>query len=98
MKVGFAKDAPIDMGPLIDGKAWSRVEGLVKDAISSGAKLLTGGGRVAGLSADLSEGHFFAPTVLSGVREDMRLYREEIFGSVVSLLSFTDKGASIGAS
>ncbi len=86
VKVGWDKNAPIDMGPLIDGRAWSRVEALVKDAVADGARLLTGGGKPDGLG----QGYFFAPTVLAGVTDAMRITREEIFGPVLSLLTFSD--------
>lgn len=85
-KVGFDKNDDIVTGPLIDGRAWARVKSLVDDALEKGAELLVGGGR----PADKNEGHYFAPTVLSGVTEDMRVYQEEIFGPVVGLVRFSD--------
>ena len=84
--VGFDKTADIVTGPMIDGRAWSRVKNLVDTAVKDGAKLLAGGGRPEGIN----KGHFFAPTVLSNVTEDMQIYRDEIFGPVVSILSFDD--------
>lgn len=84
VQVGFDKSKPIVTGPLIDGRAWKRVKGLVDGAVNSGARLLAGGGRPEGMET----GHFFAPTVLSGVSEDMEIYRSEIFGPVVSLVTF----------
>lgn len=88
IRVGFApgKTGGVDMGPLIDRAAWERVDGLVQDAVAAGAKLLCGGGR----PAELTTGHYYAPTVLDGVTEKMRIYREEIFGPVVSLIPFAD--------
>ena len=86
VRVGWDRHAEFDMGPLIDGRAWKRVDKLVKDAVEAGATLLTGGGRPDGLK----KGNFYEPTVLRGVTEHMRIYREEIFGPVVSLLTFTD--------
>lgn len=82
--VGFDRDANIDMGPLIDAGAWRRIHELVEDALAAGAKLLSGGGRPDGLAS----GSFYAPTVLSDVEPGMRICREEVFGPVVSLLSF----------
>jgi succinate-semialdehyde dehydrogenase / glutarate-semialdehyde dehydrogenase len=89
VKVGFELRGDIDMGPLIDAAAWQRVDGLVKDAVTSGATLLAGGGRPEGLDA----GNFYRPTVLEGVTSSMRIYREEIFGPVVSLIEFSDEDA-----
>ena len=50
-KVGFDKDTDITTGPVIDGRAWARLKGLVDDAVSEGATLLAGGDRPAGLNA-----------------------------------------------
>ena len=86
IRTGFAREG-IDMGPLIDRAAWERVDGLVQEAKACGAKVLCGGGRPKGLAV----GHYYAPTVLDGVTEKMRIYREEIFGPVVSLISFKDE-------
>ena len=86
IRVGFAREG-IDMGPLIDRAAWERVDSLVQDAVAEGATLLHGGGRPDGASV----GHYYAPTVLDGVTPAMRVYREEIFGPVVSLIPFTDE-------
>jgi succinate-semialdehyde dehydrogenase / glutarate-semialdehyde dehydrogenase len=85
-KVGFDKTADIVTGPVIDGRAWRRIKGLVDDAVANGATLLAGGDRPEGLTT----GHFFAPTVLADVTDDMEIFRSEIFGPVVSLISFTD--------
>ncbi|MBR9912752.1 MAG: aldehyde dehydrogenase family protein [Gammaproteobacteria bacterium] len=87
VRVGFDKNADIGMGPVIDGGAWQRIDGLVKDAVENGAQLLAGGGRPEGLEV----GHFYAPTVLDGVDKSMRIYREEVFGPVVSLMTFSDE-------
>jgi len=86
VKIGFNKNAAIDMGPVIDGFAWQRIDGLVKEAVKNGAQLMTGGDRPAALES----GYFYAPTVLNKVDDTMRIYREEIFGPVISLIEFTD--------
>ncbi len=86
-KVGFSRDQEIDMGPLIDGAAWERVNALVEAAVQAGAELLTGGVRPDGLDT----GHFYAPTVLGGIEPSMRIYNEEIFGPVVSLIEFSSE-------
>ncbi len=86
-KVGFDRDADMLTGPMIDGRAWTRVKGLIDDAVAKGAALLTGGDRPEGLS----QGHFMAPTVLDGVTPDMQIYQDEIFGPVVSLIPFDDR-------
>ena len=93
VKVGFDRDAEIDMGPLIDKSAWERVHGLVEDAVESGAELLTGGGRPEGMD----KGNFYAPTVIENVAPAMQIYSEEIFGPVVSLIPFSDEAEALTA-
>ena len=92
-RVGWELRGDVDMGPLIDAKAWDRVDGLVKDAVADGANLLAGGGRPAGLD----KGNYYAPTVIDGVTPEMRIYQEEIFGPVVSIIDFTDEEAVLKA-
>ncbi|MDC0739622.1 aldehyde dehydrogenase family protein [Cognatishimia sp. SS12] len=86
-KVGFDKTQDILTGPMIDGRAWSRVKGLIDGAVADGASLLAGGDRPAGLE----KGHYLAPTVLDGVTQDMQIYKDEIFGPVISLIPFSDR-------
>ncbi|MCV0424960.1 MAG: aldehyde dehydrogenase family protein [Roseibium sp.] len=87
VKVGFDRHADIEMGPLIDAAARTRVDGLVRDAIEKGAKLLTGGSNGIGNGA----GTFYPPTVLTGVSPAMRIYQEEIFGPVVGIVEFSEE-------
>lgn len=84
--VGWDKNADILTGPVIDGRAWKRLKGLIDQASEMGAKVLAGGDRPPGLK----EGHFLAPTVLGDVTEDMDVYRQETFGPIVSIVSFDD--------
>ncbi len=91
--VGWELRGDVDMGPLIDAKAWERVDKLVQDAIADGANLLAGGGRPAGLE----KGNYYSPTVIDGVTPEMRIYQEEIFGPVVSIIDFTDEDAVLKA-
>ena len=77
---GMAKDTVI--GPLIDRTAADAVLGMVEDALQRGAELLTGGQRAANGEC------YVQPTVLKGVRPDMRVFREEIFGPVAPLVKF----------
>ena len=74
-----------DVGPLINAKAVAKVTELVDDATNRGAKVVTGG------AADHGKGFFYPPTVLADLPRDARMVREEIFGPVAGLQTFTDE-------
>jgi len=82
---GNPLDPATRMGPMIDEGQFDTVAGYVDVGREEGAELLFGGGRVL---AD-SGGWFHEPTVFAGVDNDMRIAREEIFGPVLSVLTFT---------
>jgi vanillin dehydrogenase len=69
------------IGPLINDEAVRKVDGHVKDAVSKGAKLLTGG---------TYEGRVYRPTVLANVRKGMQVYAEETFGPVAPIIAVKD--------
>ncbi|HWL43816.1 MAG TPA: aldehyde dehydrogenase family protein [Ilumatobacter sp.] len=71
----------VTMGPLVDGQAVASMATAVAGAVADGATVACGG--VAVCDGDLAHGHYFAPTVLTGVRPDMALAQEEVFGPVV---------------
>ena len=77
LPVGDPREPTTAIGPLINQAAVERVSALVRDAVSKGAKALTGGE---------PNGSCYPPTVLSGVTPDMRLYGEESFGPVVTVI------------
>lgn len=85
MKVGDGFGDGITTGPLITQAAVSKVEEHIADAISKGAKVLTGGSR-----HELG-GTFFQPTILTGVTRDMQIANNETFGPVAPLFSFKDE-------
>jgi acyl-CoA reductase-like NAD-dependent aldehyde dehydrogenase len=78
LKVGDPREPETQIGPLVNKAALKRVSELVDDAVAKGAEVVTGG------SAD---GPCYAPTVLKGVTPDMRIYAEESFGPVVSIVA-----------
>jgi succinate-semialdehyde dehydrogenase/glutarate-semialdehyde dehydrogenase len=82
MKVGNGLEADTKIGPLIEEKAVAKVEEHVKDALAKGGKVVIGGKRREG------EGHFYLPTVITGVKADMLALREETFGPVAPLMKF----------
>ncbi len=91
LKVGPGMEAGVVQGPLIDAAALEKVEAHVADALAKGARLRTGGRRHA------LGGTFFEPTVLSQVRADMLLAREETFGPVAPVFSFASDEEVIAA-
>ena len=85
LRLGPSEDPNSDLGPLISAKQLERVKGLVDEGRRDGAVVVAGGAALD------RPGYFFEPTVISDVRTDMRLYREEIFGPVVVVLPFDDE-------
>lgn len=82
LKVGNGLESDTTQGPLIDEAALAKVEELVTEAVSKGAKVVLGGKRHA------LGGTFYEPTILANVTKDMRLAKEEIFGPVSPLFKF----------
>jgi acyl-CoA reductase-like NAD-dependent aldehyde dehydrogenase len=80
LKVGDQLQEDTDVGPLINEEAAKEVENFVNGAIQAGAKLRAGGHR---------RNAFMEPTVLTDVSVDMPMFREEVFGPVAPLVSFT---------
>jgi acyl-CoA reductase-like NAD-dependent aldehyde dehydrogenase len=72
------------LGPLVSAEQFERVNSYVSIGVSEGAEIVLGGGRFD------TPGYFVEPTVFSGVSNDMRLAREEIFGPVAALIPFRD--------
>jgi succinate-semialdehyde dehydrogenase/glutarate-semialdehyde dehydrogenase len=82
LKVGNGFEEGVTQGPLIDQHAIDKMEAHVKDALTHGAKLLTGGKRHA-LGAN-----FYEPTILLNLTKQMRLYNEETFGPIAAIAKF----------
>lgn len=81
IKVGPGLDTTMEMGPAVDEKQWSTVLSYVDAGRQEGARLLTGGAR----PSHLTGGWFIQPTIFDDVRPEMRIFREEIFGPVLSV-------------
>ncbi|MCY1137029.1 NAD-dependent succinate-semialdehyde dehydrogenase [Actinoplanes sp. Pm04-4] len=79
----------VDVGPLIDAAARSKVAALVDDAVALGAKVLCGGSSVG------DAGYFYAPTLLTDVPPEAELNRQEIFGPVAPIATFTDEDEAV---
>jgi succinate-semialdehyde dehydrogenase/glutarate-semialdehyde dehydrogenase len=89
LSVGRGTDDGIDVGPLVEAKQRDKVAELVDDAVGRGATVLTGG------SAPDGQGYYYTPTVLTDVPLDARLAKEEIFGPVAPIFTFTDEDDAI---
>ncbi|WP_112609785.1 NAD-dependent succinate-semialdehyde dehydrogenase [Rhizobium sp. WW22] len=82
LSVGDGFKPGVTVGPLIDEQGVAKAEDHVRDAVSKGARVVTGGKRIEGA------GTFFAPTILTGVDRSMKVAREETFGPVAPLFRF----------
>ncbi|TCO30388.1 succinate-semialdehyde dehydrogenase/glutarate-semialdehyde dehydrogenase [Kribbella steppae] len=82
LTVGRGTEEGVDVGPLIDAAQRDKVKDLVDDAITQGARVLTGASVAEG------NGYFYPPTVLADVPRTARLQKEEIFGPVAPLTAF----------
>jgi succinate-semialdehyde dehydrogenase/glutarate-semialdehyde dehydrogenase len=89
LKVGNGTIDGVTQGPLINGAAIDKVERLVNDATSKGARVITGGKR------HQLGGQFFEPTILADVTTDMACFAEEIFGPVAPLFRFETEEEAI---
>ena len=84
LKVGPGNAPGVDVGPVISCAARSRIEGLIASGVEQGAQLVLDGRnpQVPGFE----NGNFIGPTIFAGVKTDMRIYQEEIFGPVLVIL------------
>jgi succinate-semialdehyde dehydrogenase/glutarate-semialdehyde dehydrogenase len=91
--VGRGTREGVAIGPLIDGRAVDKADEHVQDAISRGARLVTGGERLT--EGEYAQGSFYAPTVLEGVTPDMLISTEETFGPVAGISRFDTEEEAI---
>ncbi|WJR62234.1 NADP-dependent succinate-semialdehyde dehydrogenase [Pseudomonas alloputida] len=90
LKIGNGLEEGTTTGPLIDGKAVAKVQEHIEDAVSKGAKVLSGG--------KLIEGNFFEPTILVDVPKTAAVAKEETFGPLAPLFRFKDEAEVIAMS
>lgn len=93
LRLGDPLLASTQVGPLISERQRQTVERYVKFGIDEGATLVAGGRRPEGKAFE--RGYWYLPTVFSGVKSDMRIAAEEIFGPVVCVLSFEDDDEAV---
>ncbi len=85
VKVGDPKDSSTVIGPLVSDVQYDKVQDLIKKGMDEGAKLLAGG---TGKPDGLNNGYYSKPTVFGDVTNDMIVAREEIFGPVLSMITY----------
>jgi succinate-semialdehyde dehydrogenase/glutarate-semialdehyde dehydrogenase len=89
MKIGRGTEEGVTIGALIDKKAVAKADELVQDALGRGASLATGGNVIEG------PGSFYEPTVLLGVKPGSQILKEEIFGPVLAVTTFSSEEEAI---
>ncbi|WP_203137525.1 NAD-dependent succinate-semialdehyde dehydrogenase [Microbacterium sp. JZ31] len=89
MKIGRGTEEGVEIGPLIDADAVDKAVELVADATERGATVLAGGGRLEG------PGTFYEPTVVADVQPGSAILREEIFGPVLAIATFSTEDDAV---
>jgi acyl-CoA reductase-like NAD-dependent aldehyde dehydrogenase len=92
MTVGDPADPNTQVGPLVAQRQQERVRGYIESGRSDGARLVTGG---AALPDGLDTGWYVRPTLFSDAHNDMRIAREEIFGPVLTVISYRDEDEAL---
>ncbi|MDX7953701.1 aldehyde dehydrogenase family protein, partial [Lichenihabitans sp. Uapishka_5] len=91
-RVGPPQDKATVLGPVISQAQFDKIQRLIETGIAEGATLVTGG---PGRPEHLTRGYYVRPTVFGHVRPEMTIAREEIFGPVLSILSYRDEEEAI---
>lgn len=92
IKIGDPRDPDVRVGPLASRAQWERIQSYIRVGLEEGATILTGGlGRPTGVE----QGWFARPTIFTGVTNEMRIAREEIFGPVLCLISYEDEDEAV---
>jgi aldehyde dehydrogenase (NAD+) len=90
--VGSVNEPGTTIGPVVSEVQYNKIQRLIQAGIDEGAELVTGG---PGRPENLNRGYFVRPTIFAGVRNDMTIAREEIFGPVLSILPYKDEADAI---
>ncbi len=92
MKVGDPRSEETELGPVVSEMQYNKIQGLIEKGIQEGATLVTGGlGRPDGFN----RGYYVRPTVFGHVKPGMTIEKEEIFGPVLSIISYKDEDEAI---
>ncbi|MBI0170522.1 MULTISPECIES: aldehyde dehydrogenase family protein [Bartonella] len=92
VKLAVANEHGNHLGPVVSKAQFDKIEGLIQSGIDEGATLLAGG---TGLPEGINHGYFVRPTVFADVKPGMRIFREEIFGPVLSMIPFDSEEEAI---
>jgi aldehyde dehydrogenase (NAD+) len=92
IRVGNPRAEGIEVGPLVSGQQWTKVQDLIRKGIDEGATLAAGG---TGRPEGLEKGWYARPTVFANVSNDMTIAREEIFGPVLSIIPYDDEDEAV---
>lgn len=87
LKLGDPMDPQTDIGPKVSKFELDQMAMIVEESVAAGAKLLCGGRRPSG--AEFEKGHWYEPTVLADVTQDMRVMRDEVFGVVSPIMKIS---------
>ena len=93
IRLGSGMDDATETGALISADHLAKVERYVSGAVAEGARIVAGGRRPE--EPALQDGFFYRPTVITDVRRDMRIVREEVFGPVVTIERFTTEDEAV---
>ena len=88
MKQGFGSDEGTRIGPQVSREQQERILSYIEIAKKEGAKLVCGGEAPKG---DLAKGYFVQPTIFTGVKNEMRIAQEEVFGPVLAVIPFKNE-------
>jgi aldehyde dehydrogenase (NAD+) len=92
VRVGPPSQDDVQMGPVINQSQFDKVQSMIRAGIEEGAQVVAGGpGRPKGLD----RGYYVRPTVFARVTPDMRIAREEIFGPVLSIITYRDEDEAV---
>lgn len=89
LRLGRPWEEGVQIGPMVSRRQQDRALGFIERAVAAGAEVLTGGSRGPG------DGYAVQPTVLGGVTPDLEVAREEVFGPVVSIMTFREETEAV---
>jgi aldehyde dehydrogenase (NAD+) len=92
IRLGDPLDPASTMGPLVSQAQFEKVQGLIQSGVDEGATLVAGG---TGRPAEVNRGYYVRPTVFGDVTPQMKIAREEIFGPVLSIMSYDTEDEAI---